>query len=557
MYGVTTFNYFDIYYLRENNDSFYNDYSPSNAIEEVEPATNDNFKSTKGSSKSSPNVFTKFKQQNKVVHQDVVFKGGFIDYRKGWNYTDSLIVIAKSNNIKRHFLVEEGKDYKTEANISFNSTEGYGWFEAKRDIYLSLDDFGYSQITEKPGWQTWQVQRLGLGDEIIVRAEDITYNEEDNDYGIYFIQNNIESFIRFMSADIWEEEFVSQETLDKIFNQKTGNDKHTHIVLKGETCYSIAKRYKIKLKDLYRMNPKAKKKIYPGMKLTIRDELIKEQKKTKKEDNKDVNYVDLNIQLITKEGKKIVNEPIYFRSINESGTITKTKNYKSSNSGYLTLSVIPGEKYTISSQNKTFKLFEINIPSWVVGEFEIDVSDKIQLLNKNSNNIVDLKYDFSKSLYISSISGYNSKGFTETKRRKINYIETCISTTAYPDKDLSHAPKGTYKLYVRIIDPNGDLLKINSSSSRNMMKDKRYLIFENSSAFGRNGIQVSGLSNDINLPFKSDICILYYFKNNVDFGIEIDEKINLIPGDYKISVYIKKSDDYFAQFIGEDYFMVK
>ena len=313
----------------------------------------------------------KFKQQNKVVHQDVVFKGGFIDYRKGWNHTDSLIVIAKSNNIKRHFLVEEGKDYKTEANISFNSTEGYGWFEAKRDIYLSLDDFGYSQITEKPGWQTWQVQRLGLGDEIIVRAEDITYNEEDNDYGIYFIQNNIESFIRFMSDDIWEEEFVSQETLDKIFNQKTANDKHTHIVLKGETCYSIAKRYKIKLKDLYRMNPKAKKKIYPGMKLIIRDELIKEQKKTKKEDNKDLNYVELNIQLITEEGKKIVNEPIYFRSINESGTIAKTKNYKSSNSGYLTLSY--RVKNTISSQNKTFKLLEINIPSWVVGEFRGDV----------------------------------------------------------------------------------------------------------------------------------------------------------------------------------------
>ena len=322
-----------------------------------------------------------------------------------------------------------------------------------------------------------------------------------------------------MSADIWEEEFVSQETLDKIFNQKTANDKHTHIVLKGETCYSIAKRYKIKLKDLHRMNPKAKKKIYPGMKLIIRDELIKEQKKTKKEDNKDVNYVDLNIQLITQEGKKIVNEPIYFRSINESGTITKTKNYKSSNSGYLTLSVIPGEKYTISSQNKTFKLFEINIPSWVVGEFEIDVSDKIQLLNKNSNNIVDLKYDFSKSLYISSISGYNSKGFTETKRRKINYIETCISTTAYPDKDLSHAPKGTYKLYVRIIDPNGDLLKINSSSSRNMMKDKRYLIFENSSAFGRNGIQVSGLSNDINLPL--NLISVFYIISKIMLTLEL------------------------------------
>ena len=127
----------------------------------------------------------------------------------------------------------------------------------------------------------------------------------------------------------------------------------------------------------------------------------------------------MNIQLITEEGKKIVNEPIYFRSINESGTITKTKNYKSSNSGYLTLSVIPGEKYTISSQNKTFKLFEINIPSWVVGEYEIDVSDKIQLLNKNSNNIADLKYDFSKSLFISSISGYNSKVLQKLKGEKL------------------------------------------------------------------------------------------------------------------------------------------
>ena len=241
-------------------------------------------------------------------------------------------------------------------------------------------------------------------------------------------------------------------------------------------------------------------------------------------DTKNLNFVDLNIQLITVEGKKIVNEPIYFRSINESGTITKTKNYKSSKSGYLTLSVIPGEKYTISSQNKTFKLFEINIPSWVVGEFEIDVSDKIQLLNKSSKNIVDLEYDFSKSLYISSISGYNSKGFTETKRRKINYIETCISPTAYPEKDLSQAPKGTYKLYVRIIDPNGDLLKINSSSSRNMMKDKRYLIFENSSAFGRNGIQVSGLSNDINLPIKSDICILYFFKIMLTLELKLTRK---------------------------------
>ena len=36
LYGVTAFNYFDIYYLRENNNSFYNDYSPSDALEEVE-----------------------------------------------------------------------------------------------------------------------------------------------------------------------------------------------------------------------------------------------------------------------------------------------------------------------------------------------------------------------------------------------------------------------------------------------------------------------------------------------------------------------------------------
>ena len=48
-----------------------------------------------------------------------------------------------------------------------------------------------------------------------------------------------------------------------------------------------------------------------------------------------------------------------------------------------------------------------------------------------------------------------------------------------------------------------------------------------------------------------------FFQNNVDFGIEIDEKINLIPGEYKISVYIKKSNDYFAHFVSEDYFKAK
>ena len=40
-------------------------------------------------------------------------------------------------------------------------------------------------------------------------------------------------------------------------------------------------------------------------------------------------------------------------------------------------------------------------------------------------------------------------------------------------------------------------------------------------------------------------------------GIKIDEKINLVPGEYTVGVYIKDEDQYFAEFIGEDYFMVE
>ena len=47
------------------------------------------------------------------------------------------------------------------------------------------------------------------------------------------------------------------------------------------------------------------------------------------------------------------------------------------------------------------------------------------------------------------------------------------------------------------------------------------------------------------------------FFGAIKMGIKIDEKINLVPGEYTVGVYIKDEDQYFAEFIGEDYFMVE
>ena len=56
----------------------------------------------KESVKLATKWFLDFKKRNKVVHKDVIFKGGFIDFKNGWKYTDSLIIIKRSKNEKKH-----------------------------------------------------------------------------------------------------------------------------------------------------------------------------------------------------------------------------------------------------------------------------------------------------------------------------------------------------------------------------------------------------------------------------------------------------------------------
>ena len=484
LYLIAAFNLL----VKENNYNDFVDQYVSTVEEAYDKIIDPNQEITTQKYNTSFDAFMDFKKSHKVIHKDLIYKGGLIDYRKGWNSTDSLIIIEKSENIKKHYFIKKGTSYETRDGISFNSTQGYGWTSAKRKIYLDIDEYGMEQIRDKGGWQTWQVRRLGLGDEIIVSGSDIKFNKEDNDFGVYFIENNIESFKRYISNNSFEEEFISESSLNKIFKKPLYNDKNIHVVKKGETCYRIAKIYGLKLEELYRMNPKARQRISPGMKLLIFDESI------------------VNLKKSSEKKKKI-----------------EKKN--SSNNNF-------EENFNSSGNYPTLE--EI-----------LEEPKKNEDENKISNNLA-------KHFTISSIKGYDNKNSSENKRRKITFFGVCISP-----KDFSKTPSKNCKFYVRIIGPDGNLLKINTDNARNRMTNKNYWIFENSSNFGRNGIEISGLSKNIQLPTKFDICISYYLKNNDKMGIKIDEKINLVPGEYTVGVYIKDEDQYFAEFIGEDYFMVE
>lgn len=485
LYLIAAFNLL----VKENNYNDFVDQYVSTVEEAYDKIIDPNQEITTQKYKTSFDAFMDFKKSHKVVHKDLIYKGGLIDYKKGWNSTDSLIIIEKSENIKKHYFIKKGTSYETRDGISFNSTQGYGWTSAKRKIYLDIDEYGMEQIRDKGGWQTWQVRRLGLGDEIIVSGSDIKFNKEDNDFGVYFIENNIESFKRYISNNSFEEEFISESSLNKIFkNPPLYNNKNIHVVKKGETCYRIAKIYGLKLEELYRMNPKARQRISPGMKLLIFDESI------------------ANLKNSSEKNKK-------FEKKNRSNN-TLEENFNSSGN-YPTLEEVLEEPKKNEDENKI------------------------------SNNLA-------KHFTISSIKGYDNKNSSENKRRKITFFGVCISP-----KDFSKTPSKNCKFYVRIIGPDGNLLKINTDNARNRMTNKNYWIFENSSNFGRNGIEISGLSKNIQLPTKFDICISYYLKNNDKMGIKIDEKINLVPGEYTVGVYIKDEDQYFAEFVGEDYFMVE
>ena len=59
------------------------------------------------SSNAKSEDFNSFKRKHKVVHKDLMFKGGLIDYRKESGFTDSLIIIKKSGNVKKHYFIKK------------------------------------------------------------------------------------------------------------------------------------------------------------------------------------------------------------------------------------------------------------------------------------------------------------------------------------------------------------------------------------------------------------------------------------------------------------------
>ena len=79
------------------------------------------------------------------------------------------------------------------------------------------------------------------------------------------------------------------------------------------------------------------------------------------------------------------------------------------------------------------------------------------------------------------------------------------------------------------------------------------MIFDDSN-FGKNGIPISELSSNIRFPNISDICISYYTKSMPKLGINLEEKVQLAPGKYRVFLYIKKNDEINAHFVCEKYF---
>ena len=434
---------------------------------------NKNLKKNPTSNKITSKAFLDFKKRNKVVHKDVIFKGGFIDFKNGWKYTDSLIIIKRSKNEKKHYLIKKGGSYYTKEGISFRNQDGFGWNTASRDIYLVLDDFQYDEIKNQSESSSWQVRRLGLGDELIVYGSEITYKQEEIDYGVYFIENTFEAYKNYTNNTRVgiNEEFVSKKTIYSLFNEKIPENQNFHIVAKGETCYKIAKMYGLRLMDLYRLNPKAKTAIYPGMVLIIKD----------------------NTEILENN---------------------------------------PTLKENIKTGLDSFLIEKTNNDSILIDE------------SNESKNVIEYKNLFQ----ISSINLLNKKGNLEPKRRKIAYLETCFSSY----RTVSEL-NGNYKFFIRIIDPNGNLLSINNSKSKNKMQNKTFMIFDDSN-FGKNGIPISELSSNIRFPNISDICISYYTKSMPKLGINLEEKVQLAPGKYRVFLYIKKNDEINAHFVCEKYF---
>lgn len=161
--------------------------------------------------------FEEFKRNNIILEKDLVLKGGYwIHSSRGWNYSDSVIVIGESANLKRNYFIPKGSEYYTEEGISFPSTDGFGYHEARRDIYLNIDTDGYRQIEDALD-ENWTLSRLGLGDEIITKGNIIKFRDEETEYGVFFIQNTPKAFRDYKYSGVKEESFVLQKNLQIIF----------------------------------------------------------------------------------------------------------------------------------------------------------------------------------------------------------------------------------------------------------------------------------------------------------------------------------------------------
>jgi len=157
--------------------------------------------------------FYAWRKEKSLVQKDFIFKGGFLTYpHAGNNYTDSLIIIGPSNNSNRQFLIEVGTDYYT----VYDNT----WNTANREIYLKLDEVGYKEIQNRKS-QTWTIPRIGLGDNLRIRGSDITYHQENTQYGVYFIQNTLTDYNKFILNKFEKkrgrEEFISADNYNILF----------------------------------------------------------------------------------------------------------------------------------------------------------------------------------------------------------------------------------------------------------------------------------------------------------------------------------------------------
>ena len=172
-------------------------------------------------SNSKAKEFNYFKKKHKVVHKDFIFKGGHIDYQKGWDYTDSLIIVGQSFNVKKHYIVEAGSRYQ-------NDEYGGDWYITREDIYINMDDDIYNSMKKNISWnsnQLYRCERQFIGTKIIVEAESIKHNKNWDGYGIYFIQNNTNSWEKYVeNNNSKEEEFILNKNLNLLFNNESNND---------------------------------------------------------------------------------------------------------------------------------------------------------------------------------------------------------------------------------------------------------------------------------------------------------------------------------------------